>query len=188
MKNIISKAIVSGVVAVAAAMSGIQSAEAARLYGFESKSGNLSGHIQFDDSAERLDITSGVFVDIFIDAVDSFSIENPFTAEVNDLNLLLANRLKFGKDSFSLFDGLDEIATFTFKNAFQFGAKDSYETLLDSLDGAKATMTSSEIKGFKRKVTFTEKEVQVPEPAAMLGLGTVAAGLLVQKRSQKETA
>ncbi|MGD1929300.1 MAG: PEP-CTERM sorting domain-containing protein [Leptolyngbyaceae cyanobacterium] len=41
---------------------------------------------------------------------------------------------------------------------------------------------------FKLKRLKIEKVVDVPEPAAMLGLGAVAAGLLAQKRSRKETA
>ncbi len=187
MKSVMTKAAIAGSFATVAVFSGLESAEAARLYRFASSTAPVSGHIQFDEDAERADIGFGIIFDAFPDAVEVFSIDlGPSSFTFEDLELGIVNRLFLGQDFFGLYDGFNEVATFTFDSAFQVNdIFDTYEDLLDGLDGATATLTSSRVLSLSTEVTFAEK---VPEPALMLGLGAVAAGLLAQKRSHKETA
>ncbi len=209
MKNLIAKAAIAGIVATTGVTTGILEPAQATTFGL---GGSLALEESFtyeeegielivsgvSESGPRDVVRSGVGLGVYGGFGDNFEVDGKGPNEGlkflfdHTVSLVSATFTKVGfNDDFTLFVdgnfiGSADIPGGNFFDTdfgtFKFPAADFNEgtsfifAALDKNDD------------FKLKRIKVEKVVDVPEPTVMIGLGVVAAGLLAQKRSRKETA
>ena len=143
----------------------------------------FSGNILIDEEEQGLP-QNNFFISLYPDAVEEFNVTNGGNSlSLADLNLGVVNRVARGRDFLSFLSDTRELATFAFDDSQQFGSDADLEAVLASLDGAKATVTSSLFPQFKREVVFSVPTKEIPESSTLFGLLAVASlGTMVKRK------
>lgn len=148
----------------------------------------FSGNILIDEEEQGLP-QNNFFISLYPDAVEEFNITNAGNSlSLADLNLGVVNRISRGRDFLSFLSDTRELATFAFDDSQQFGSAADLESVLASLDGAKATVTSSLFPQFKREVVFSVPTKEIPESSTLFGLLAMASlGTMAKFKSYKNS-
>lgn len=148
----------------------------------------FSGNILIDEAEQGLP-QNNFFVSLYPDAVEEINVtSNGISLSLADINIGVINRVFRGSDFLSLLSDTRELATFAFDDSQQFGSAADLEAVLASLDGAKATVTSSLFPQFKREVVFSVPPKEISESSTLLGLLAVASlGIVAKLNSYKSS-
>lgn len=146
----------------------------------------FSGNILIDEEEQGLP-QNNFFISLYPDAVEKFNVTDGGSfLSLADLNLGVVNRVARGRDFLSFLSDTRELATFAFDDSQQFGSAADLEAVLASLDGAKATVTSSLFPQLKREVVFSVPTKEIPESGTLFGLLAVASlGTMAKFKSYK---
>ena len=147
----------------------------------------LWGDFLIDSQVDNLVPRGGTFLGIYPEAISQLNVATKDKYfEFKNLHLGAINRLSFGRDFLSFLSDNQEVATFTFEDSEQFSSADDLEEVINSLDGAKAKLTSSHYYRFRNQVIFSqakEKPKEVPEPSSVISLLTIASFSMLAIRS-----
>ena len=162
---------------------------------------DVTGFVNSDPSEARLVNQTVVGLGVFGGNAGSGQVDTGFFNIFETLRLEFDHKVKllsaefrlvsdiFGEDSASVSADGTEVFNGPIPSTGGFFAGFPGEiTFTPSADGKVFDFTLTDTNDGYRLYSVEVEKVLVPEPAAMLGLGTVVAGLLLQKRSRKEIA